>query len=543
MNEILFYSKSIISQSNNANKEILLFTDGQKYLFHNPEINEADLSKINYSVVLTGIRKANNISIDSVNIVTRIFEKNKNIKIKAVVHNHNSFDALNKNVILNFTGISPYREEKVVDIHANSSEEVEFSFIPKVPGYSGGTIEIQQSDLSDDEIPTDNKRYFTVNVPAKEKILLVKSTSSNNDYIKLAMSSSEELMKDSSGASVNFFDSKETSGAIPLNELSAYNCVILNGKENFSKEEAVKIKEYLVSGGGVIIYPPENNSSIQNYNEVLLRELDLPAVNAAFNVSGEKKLKFDRIDFDHPIFEGVFRNKDQSGLISESPEILSGWNLSQGTNSLSLIKLNDGKNFAVEYTIGRGKLLFYSVPPDIKGSDFPLKNIFSPITVRSILYFLSNPIKETVTGKDYYYETNGKEDSIFLSSFNFKNIKLETSAPGIINLRKYLNTSSNYSISVKNNIIFQFPANFNKNESLTDKADENEITEYFRNKYKADVNVIKPNENLQASIFELRNGKELWRTFLILAFIFIIIEYLLSLSITKNDKVPQIKSK
>lgn len=543
MNEILFYAKSLISQSNNANKEILLFTDGQKYLFQNPEINEADLGKINYSIVLTGTRKANNISVDSINIVTRIFEKNKNIKIKAVVHNHNSFDALNKNVILNYTGTTPYREEKVVDIHANSSEEVEFSFVPKVTGYSGGTIEIQQSDLSDDEIPSDNKRYFTVNIPAKEKILLVKGASSNNDYIKLAMSSSEELMKDSSGASINFFDTKEISGAIPINELSAYNCIILNGKENFSKEEAVKLKEYLISGGGVIIYPPENNSSIQNYNEILLRELDLPAVNSAYNITGENKLKFDRIDFDHPVFEGVFRNKDQSGLLSESPEIASGWNLSQGTNSLSLIKLNDGRNFAVEYTIGRGRLLFYSVSPDTKGSDFPLKNIFSPITVRSILYFLSSPIKEALTGKDYYYETGGKEDSLFLSSFNFKNLKLETSSPGIINLRKYINASSNYSISAENNIILQFPANLNKNESLTDKADESEITGYFRNKYKAEVNIVKPNENLQSSIFELRNGKELWRTFLILAFIFFIIEYFLSLSITKNDKLQQIKAK
>jgi hypothetical protein len=296
MDEILFYARSLINQSNNPNKEILFFTDGQKYLFRNPDINEAELSKIHYDVILTGTRKANNLSIDSINIVTKIFEKNKNIKIRASIHNHNLFDALNKSVIINFTGISPYREEKVIDIHANSIEEVEFSFIPKVEGFSGGTIEIQQSDLSDDEIPSDNKRYFTVDIPAKENILIVKGQSSNNDYIKLALSSSEELMKDSSGSPVHFFDVKEISGAIPVNELSAYNCVVLNGKENFSKEEASKIKEYLSSGGGVIIYPPENTSSIQNYNEVLLRELDLPAVSSAFNITRESKLKFDRID-------------------------------------------------------------------------------------------------------------------------------------------------------------------------------------------------------------------------------------------------------
>jgi hypothetical protein len=231
-------------------------------------------------------------------------------------------------------------------------------------------------------------------------------------------------------------------------------------------------------------------------------------------------------------------------LISESPEITNGWNLLQGKNSLSLIKLSDGKNFVVEYSAGRGKLLFYSVPPDIKGSDFPLKNIFSPITVRSILYLLNiNPLKEAVTGKDYYYEISGKDDSLFLSSINIKKLKLETSALEIINLKQYLNTSSNYSITGNSNIIFQFPANFNKNESLTEKADKNEITEYFRKKYSSEVNVIKPNENMEVSIIELRNGRELWRTFLILAFIFFLIEYFISKSITKNDKVQQIKAK
>jgi hypothetical protein len=539
IDEIMFYARSLVNRSNNPNKEILFFTDGQKILFQNNDIQQTEQSKINYDIVLTGNRKANNLSIDSINIVTRIFEKNKSIKIKALVHNHNSFDALNKSIILNFNGAVPYREEKVIDVKANSVEEAEFSFIPKVTGFSGGTIEIQQSDLSDDEISSDNKRYFTINIPPSEKILLVKGNSSNNEYIKLALSSSEELMKDSSGSPVSFFNIKEQTGSIPSDGLSSYNCVILNGKESFSNDETVKIKEYLESGGGVIIYPPENTAAIQNYNEVLLRGLDLPPVNTAFNLSGENKLIFDRIDFNHPVFDGVFKNKEQSGLISESPEITGGWNIPQGNNSLSLIKLNDGKNFIVEYSIGRGKLIFYSISPDTKGSDFPLKNIFSPVTVRSIMYLMNSGIKEAVTGRDYYYEIPAKTDSLFISFSGNINFVKNESTEGTLNFKKYLNTSSNYSVWANKNIVYQFPANFNKSESITDKAEEKEISGYFTNKYKTEVNIIKANENLQASIFELRNGKELWRTFLILAFLFFIIEYFISKSITRSEKKPK----
>src|SRR5205814_2573550 len=106
----------------------------------------------------------------------------------------------------------------------------------------------------------------------------------------------------------------------------------------------------------------------------------------------------------HPVFEGIFKQPAiQNNISKESPDIKYGLNLTTDKNSISLITLNNEKNFLVEYSRGKGKVLLFAVSPDMKNSDFPAKSIFSPITVRSILYLSNtNTIKTAITGKDYF---------------------------------------------------------------------------------------------------------------------------------------------
>jgi hypothetical protein len=91
-----------------------------------------------FNIVLTSDRAGNNISIDTVNTVTKIFEKNKSVKLRATVTNHDNYNVSNKSIVLNYSGSKNFRDEKVIDIPASSSVETEFNLNPDVTGYSGG---------------------------------------------------------------------------------------------------------------------------------------------------------------------------------------------------------------------------------------------------------------------------------------------------------------------------------------------------------------------------------------------------------------------
>ncbi len=544
-NTVIYFSNKILESSSNPNKEIFLFTDGQKSFINDNSPSQTDIklaenTKLN--IILSGSRKGNNLSIDTVNVVTKIFENNKPVKIKCTVTNHNVFNVANKSVIFT-SSPKPYRDEKVIDIPANSSVEAEFSVVPSASGFISGSVELQQNEISDDEIPNDNKQYFTFYAPPKVKVLMVSESQTDLSYLKLALSASEEMMKDSTGSKAVFYDIDQVTGSdLNKKELTNYNCVIVVNKTSFTNDEANKINDYIINGGGVIIFPGAN-TQLENYNNTLLKIIDVPNINSKFSASeNNSSYKFENIDLSHPVFEGIFNQKSDAkeNILKDSPEIKSGFDLQTGKNSEPIITLNSNKNFLVEYSRGKGKLLLFAVSPDLNGSNYPAKSIFSPITVRSILYLSPvNTIKPATSGKDYFLDISGfgkPADTASISvSLQNNNLPVGNIKPDdkntLFNLKGFINYNSVYRLSQKSETIFEFPSNFEKSESLLDKYNSKEITLLMKEKLLTDVNVIPPESTLTASILALRTGKEMWQYFLLFALLFLLIEYFIARTI------------
>src|SRR4030095_4679839 len=539
LNEVLFFAKEILKSAAHSYKEVYIFTDGQKSFVENEniegEFKPDEQTTINF--VLIGSRVPNNISLDTINTVTKIYEKNKPVKLKSTINNHNNYNVSNKSIVISF---GKYKDEKVIDVPANSSVDVEFSIDPSSAGYRDGSIELIQNEISDDEISGDNKQFFAFYVPSKVSLLLVSSPGTEMGYINLALTSSEELMKDSLGNKTKYFDIKQiSSNGFQSENLDDFDAVVFVNKPEFSRDESDKIKKHIENGGGIIIYPG-NSTSVENYNNVLLKDLGVPFINSSF-AGDNNSYKFDKIDFDHPIFEGIFKQgANNKNLNIESPAVRSGLNLSAGGNSISLITLNNEKNFLVEYSVGKGRILMFAVSPDMNNSDYPGKNIFSPVTVRSILYLANiNGIRPAVTGEDYFinmYNFSGLKDSISVvnNADQNENKIVIGDKQSMINLKPFLENTSVYHITSGQTIFYEFPCGFNKFESQPDKLNYKELSEFTKEKLKLEANIIKPEETISASVLELREGKEIWQYFLILALIFTAIEYFIARSITKK---------
>lgn len=550
LNEVLYYANKILESSSNPYKEIFLFTDGQKNFISNPGTVAADFKtneRTKFNIILTGNRKGNNISLDTVDIATKIFEKNKNIKLRCTLHNRNDFDVQNQSVILNFKGKKDIHDEKVIDIPANSSVEVEFNFMPDVTGFAEGNVELPVNTLSSDEIPDDNKRYFVVKIPDKVRVLMVSHTPQDVDFIKLALASSEELMKDSLNSRNTFFEVKQTiDNDISSEDLSKYDCILFANRPGFTEAESDKLFDFIQNGGGVIIFPGRD-ISIDNYNKVFLHKLDLPPINYVFTANTGEGYEFDKLDYQHPLLEDLFIGKKQQTerYSGESPQITHGINLLTEKNSQVVIKLNNGKNFLVEYSLGKGHILFYAVSSDLTDSDFPKNNLFPILAVRSILYLSNNnPVKETVTGKDYFLDISNlnldpvKDSLILYSTAASNNEKIHYQPNTLLEITGYyLAYNSVYKLLNDNKLLFEFPCSFDKKESDLEKLSPAEITDLIKSFYHTSVNVIPANNEINASITALRTGSELWQVFLTGALLFLAAEFYISKSITNKNKI------
>lgn len=538
LGEVLYYSEDILNSAANTLKEVYLITDGQSS-FINRDASAIQVFKdkenINFSVILTGTRNANNISIDTINTVSKIFEKNHPVKIKAAVNNHNNFNSVNKSVILT---LGSYKEEKVIDIPANTTIEADFILKPEQTGFISGSIELVQSDISDDEISADNRQFFTFYVPERVNVLIASASPADAEYIKLVLNTSKEISPDAGSQAL--FSIRETNAAdLSREDLNLYNSIIIINKPGFSSEESAKLKNYISSGGGVILYPG-SLTEIDNYNNELMKPMDLPYITGRF--SRTEAMKFDKIDLDHPVFEGIFKtSQEKKNFNIESPSVLNGIVSGTGKNSQSIVTLTGGMNFMTEYSVGKGRLILFSSPPDVSSSDFPVKNLFSPVTIRSVLYTADiNGIRPAITGRDYFIDL-GKfslvSDSLSLES-NSKvvpvgMIKLNENAE-IINIGHSLLSSDNYRVVNAGTNLFSVPVNFSKIESVSGRADSESIAELFIESYGIQANVVAHTDILKSSVIDTRNGRELWMYFFVIALIFLIIEYLLARSIMKS---------
>ncbi|HRE09897.1 MAG TPA: BatA domain-containing protein [Ignavibacteria bacterium] len=537
INEVLYYAESILNSASNTHKEVYLVTDGQLSFLRKDLIPQSGFKGkdiLHFSVILTGSRNANNISLDTVNVVSKIFEKARPVKIKAKLNNHNNFNSVNKSVIISYGN---HKEEKVLDIPANTTVETEFIIKPEAAGFSSGSIELVQNDIADDEISGDNRQYFSFYIPEKVNVLLASGSPMDAEYVKLVLTTSAQISASTEISTL--FNIREINASdISGENLGSYNSVVIINKPSFSAGEVNKLKEYIDAGGGAVIYPGAL-SDISNYNNTLMKELDLPYIGGKYY--SETPVKFEKIDYDHPVFEGIFRREsDKNNAGIESPELISGFSLSGGKNALSIVTLTNGTNFMEEYSRGKGKLIMFASAPDMSAGNFPVKNLFSPVTIRSILYTSNiNGIRPAIAGKDYYAELNRyemKSDTLLISSAgeNAPEFIVTNEQTQLLNLGSTLNNTGIYSVINSGRDILRVPVNFNAVESQTGRMKPGDIEVLFNDTYALNANVVSPEDVLTAAVIDLRTGKDLWQYFLILAVIFLIIEYLLSRSIMRN---------
>ncbi len=527
--DVFISISKILDKTKNLSKEVYILTDFQKSnlpedLSVLPKLDKSFDANTRVYIFKIGEKETFNISVDSLQVLTRIFEINKPVNLNASLTNHSSENGVNisSNLFYNDKKVA----QKGIDIKSNSSGNFSFTGQIKDYGFVSGKLEIE-----DDDFLKDNFRYFNFFVPEKIKVLMVSENQNDLLFINLVLSQTidenSEPVFSITQTSTQFFNSYK-----PEN----YDILVVSSPEKIFN--LTPFKNYILNGGKALIIPGANSSVI-----AFSKAIENLGLNSMIGVTGSKDSKssftrFKEIDFNHPIFSGIFSDKTQRKI--ESPKIFMSFNYKPTLNGKDIINLENNYSFLAEEKIGNGVVLLLTSAIDLSWNELPLKPIFVPMINRTALYANANgnnlsfiageeiqfkPFKR-ITGQLKVQSPDGKE--IVYSTENF--------TKDYIRLGQFEN-AGNYKIFEDDKIVAIISVNVDARESNLSKLEENKMKKFAEISFPASrMRILDVEKNPVEFISQERYGTELWKLFLILTIICLVFEMIIARSSKKDLK-------
>ena len=556
--EAIRLSSHLLQQSKNFNKEIYIFTDNQKTTVIDQHTAEGthpaaklfDPTVRLFFVPLSG-QPFENIGIEKVEIPPTLFQKGKPFTVRADVRNYGTAPVQNHLVNLFLDGARVM--QKSVTIDGGQHAAVDFVAIPQHAGFISGRVELEE-----DTFDADNDRYFSVDVPERVAVLLSSSDPKSSTYIRLALTAHNE---------------DETSTAIALTELSPQqltysalvraDVVLLSNVASLSPLQADQLSEFASQGGG-IIFIPGSLVNVDQYNSFLLPKLGLPLLTPLERQKTPgASLSFEKIDFGHPVFQGMFETSagvQREKKNVESPKIFLSTRFTSEKEIRSIISLSDGTPFLWEKISGAAsgrtsssRILGFSVAANAEWSDFPVKGIFVPLLYQTILYAASGG-SSLIAGPSI---TAGERIDISLSKLRKRSTESQEAQTPTVRIsdpegKETLVQPSSaqssgaapsagisfdktllpgiYSVIREKDTLSQISVNVDPLESVAGRTGPDELFTMAR-KYGVEhnaVSIVNDPESLNAVVLQSRFGVELWNYFLIAAILAALVEMIVA---------------
>ncbi len=379
LTDVLRKAVEQLEGASNINKEIYLISDLQKKTYvDTTQVLAAE--GIRTYLIPVGDRAHENVAVINVEIVSRIIEVGQPVRLEATLVNYGAetIEGYVASIFLDGERVA----QASADLEPRIPQQLSFTATPQRRGWLSGVVQIE-----DDGFGSDNVRHFTLHVPEERRLLLVKGDNQQTDFLELALS--PELTR---GRVAFQVDTIEES-TLPMQRLGVYDAVMLVGLRTLSSGEIASLREYMEGGGGVLFFPGEAGVA-QDYNALFA------ALNAGrfsgfsgARASGQPIASFDRIDLEHPLFEGVFDQQQgfRQQVTVEDPLLFYVMNYSPaGGAENTLIELSNGFPFLQEVRFGQGGLFLMGVAPDPQWSDLPQRGLFIPLIYRCMYYLSSD---------------------------------------------------------------------------------------------------------------------------------------------------------
>ncbi|MFK7757612.1 MAG: BatA domain-containing protein [Flavobacteriales bacterium] len=404
-------------------------------------------------------------------------------------------------------------QKSVISINADPqvATDTVLTFTNSSPGFKQAKV-----TLEDYPVTFDDEFFFGFEVADKTNILEISGTSSKV-FPNLFKNPKE----------YNFTSFKSSN--VDYNRFSEFDLIVLNQLSFISGGLRQELEKFNKSGGTVAVVPAKD-ADISSYNSYLSsRGADL------FTSTKTAETKVADLNMDHFIYRNVF---DATSRSMPMPKVSAyfGTTNSSAVNKDELASLQNGASFINLFEKDNSQLYVFNVS---------LNGAQSDLASHALLVYTFHSIANNSKAASKSYFELGEENSFVLKTANAKNpetiIKLKSEAgdefipefrraDGVFEV--FLGTdarvSGNYAVNADEQQIGAIGINYNRKESDISYYDAYDLNQELMRLGYSNSNVITSEINtISASIEDVNEGKTLWKSFIIMALLFLGIEIIL----------------
>ena len=369
--------------------------------------------------------------------------------------------------------------------------------------------------LEDDRLNLDNRRYLSFDVADSLRVRILGKRSDDSYYPRRGLAAAaieDPALRVRSGL---FAD-------LDSDLLAACDVLLLCNLEYLDQETVTALHEFVARGGGLIVFPGPQ-ADMNFFNRRLLPGLIPIAITG---VTGDllNKKGFQRLlsEGSHPLVDQLFPD-----LPADRPLFRVSYDLVPRGIVDPLIYFEEGQLAMVSAIKERGRAVLMSFPLSLEWNDFPLRGMFAPllhrlvrslggVNVQKATYLVGQMVHRHLpdTSIESTVHAESPSGKRFLLEPRQRKGRLYWTIPDI----PY---SGIWRVYADGALVDEFAVNLDARESQLQAADRTTVKETLGPKR---VHLLDIGQELKPVVMAQRHGRELWREFLGLAVLLLLLE-------------------
>ena len=517
----------LVADMDASNKEVYLITDAQATDWKQPSAQLRDsLAELKEHaevfIVPVGGGDAN-LAVTDLELVSGVLRKGTTARYRATVRNFGTAPVANVAVQCRVDGVEIDRKNIPV-IAKGASESVSLF----VPFHNAGATRIT-AEVSGDRLAVDNVRRTVAVVRDRVSVLCVDGSSGDAGRIVTAA-----LMARAEAAN----GEQQTVRSVPWLSFPAENLdqvdvIIFTDVPEITGAQATQLERFVRKGNGLVWFPGDSvkaaawNERAASAETPLLPAMIRSKVETSDALGAGKPL--DAAMSDHPVCQPL-RSLPED-LLGET-RFLRLLDVEPSRNSIPVLKLAGGKGTVLlEHALGRGQVFMFTTTAETAWNNMALTPVFPMVMQQIVTYLTGREFERPRTvgdslaltyvnqpdATDAVFETpSGKTTTVPVREAGGQFVALLESAPddGYYTARVSVQAAG-----------LPIAVNVDPRESDVACLPESELR---TNLEVLGLGVVSGDDQLAASIETKRTGRSAWRTFMIAALIFLLLECLLA---------------
>lgn len=510
---VLARALEILEASSDPNLEIYLISDLQGETWRNLDFSLFEERHLTFKLFVARItpEAAENVAIESVTFPNQIISAGRDFSLDVHIANHKKELSTDLLVALELNGKKVAQSD--LSLPPAGSGTVGFTHQAERSGFMYGAV-----GIDDDDLLGDNNFYFAMRIPSLTSIAVIAPDDREAYLIKQALApladderyKRVEVISPAAAATRNLFD---------------FDVLIISPSSTMPSALNSSVRAYLNTGGGVL-FLTRPDVDLKTYSNLVTSPLfGLDLVEAPPHPKpDEGKYLLSKLDRDHPVFS-PYRQFDDETL--PRVEFYSHFKTLESATSSVLARFSDNAPAVLETSVGGGKAMLYTFSPDETYSDLAVHPLMVVMINRSVEYLVSEPLNQRdqfSAGSDITRSlTTLTEKRFTLVGPHDDSLQLSPSLQAgevVFNLGRQQRPGI-YRIVGDGHVVDMFAVSFPPEESVLEYLDTDELSDRV-----AGARIIPLPESASPAVIiaGARFGKELWKLFLLLAFLFLLLE-------------------